>query len=128
MPDISLTTEIQTTNATINLLDGDIFCVLYKPELNIEVSDFEETRNVYEEISQGKPLKFFVEFPPYSSATAEARKWAEEHQVDCIAEAILFHGLAQRLLIKFYLMFRKQSHPVKIFTNKEAAREWLKSC
>lgn len=91
----------------------------------IEVSDFEETRKVYEDLSQGKPLKFIVVFPPFSSATADARKWAEENQVTCKAEAIIFHSLAQRILIRFYLIFRKQNHPVKIFTEQSEALNWL---
>lgn len=124
---LAIDQEIKTTNATIQLVDGNIFYVLYQPDMLIEVSDFEETRKVYEDLSQGNPLKFIVEFPPFSSATTEARKWAEEHQVDAVAEAIIFYGLAQRLLIKFYLLFRKQAHPVKLYTNRDDAFAWLKN-
>ena len=128
MDDSLIYTEtIRTKNAVIRLVDGNIFYVLYDPEITIEVSDFEETRSVYEELSKNQLLKFIVEFPPYTSATADARKWATEHQVDAVAEAIVFHGLAQRLLIRFYLRFRKQKHPVKIFLKKDEAFHWLKN-
>jgi hypothetical protein len=114
-----------TKNATIELINGEIFYVLYKPELLIEVSDFEETRSVYQKMSENGILKFLVEFPKYASATNEARKWAEDHQVDAVAEAIVFNGLAQRILIRFYMNFRKQNHPVRIFDSKENAIDWL---
>lgn len=121
------TNTIRTENAVIRLIDDNIFYVLYDPEIVIEVSDFEETRSVYEKLSENQLLKFIVEFPPYTSATADARKWATEHQVDALAEAIVFHGLAQRLLIRFYLRFRKQKHQVKIFNCNEEALNWLRS-
>ncbi|UKN02314.1 hypothetical protein K6119_02115 [Paracrocinitomix mangrovi] len=119
--------ETRTTNAYIQLIDEEIFYVLYKTDITIEISDFEETRAVYLKWSEDKPLKFLVEFPTYTTATAAARKWAEDHQVDCIAEAIVFYGLPQRLLIRFYLLFRKQNHPSKIFTYREDAVNWLKT-
>ena len=118
-------TEIQNTNSVITLINEDIFFVKYKRELNIQIADFEETRNTYHQLSQNRKLKFLVEFPEFVSVTPDARKWAEEHQVDTEAEAIVFKSLAQRIIIRFYISFRKQSHPVKIFTCKEKAVAWL---
>ncbi len=116
---------IQNKNSKIRMLDENIFYVCYHSDILIEVEDFQETSEVYENLRNGEQLRFLVEFPKHISGTAEARQWAEKNQVDCIAEAIVFNGLAQRLLIRMYLIFRVKSHPVKIFTDKESALIWL---
>jgi len=117
---------IKSANATIRMLNEDIFYVLYDEHVVIEVSDFEETSAIYQALSHDKKLKFLVEFPLHTTATPEARKWAEENQVDTSAEAIVFYGLPQRMIIRFYLIFRKQTHPVKTFGNRDKALIWLK--
>ncbi len=118
---------IQNTHSAVTLLNDNIFLVEYIRDHEIEIDDFEETRNAYHYLSKNKRLKFLVVFPDFVSVTPEARKWAEEHQVDTEAEAIVFKSLAQRIIIKFYLTFRKQQHPGKIFTSKEKAIHWLNS-
>ncbi len=117
---------IKNTNSSISLIDNDIFHVIYDKDTIISVADFQETEQVYHEVSQGKKLKFLVEFPKFVTATAEARKWAETNQVEAISEAIVFNNLGQRMLIRFYLLLRIHEHPIKIFTNKETALEWLR--
>jgi hypothetical protein len=119
--------EISQANSTVRIVDGNIFYVHYKKDITIQQSDFEETLASYNKLAKGEKLKFLVVFPEFSSATPEARKFAEDHQADCIAEAIVFRSLAQRILIKFYMMFRKQTHPVKIFTSLDTALTWLKA-
>jgi hypothetical protein len=118
---------IKNANSTIRMLDSEIFYVLYDKGIVISVDDFEETAAVYNEISEGRKLKFLVEFPAFITATADARKWAENNQVDAKAEAIVFSNLSQRLLIRFYILMRKQNHPVKVFSNKTSAQNWLES-
>ena len=118
---------IQNANSLVTLIDDNIFYVRYKRDLLIEISDFEETRNAYHELRTNGPLKFLVEFTEFVSVTPDARRWAEIYQVDTTAEAIVFKSLAQRIIIRFYVAFRRQSHPVRIFTCKEKATAWLNS-
>lgn len=118
---------IQNKNSVAQLIDGDIFYILYKENVLVEVSDFQEAIASYHTLSQGSKLKFLVEFPEFVSFTPEARIWAEENQVDLQAEAVVFKSLAQRIVIRFYSIFRKQHHPIKIFTSHEKALHWLTS-
>ncbi len=118
---------VKNTNSSISLIDEDIFYVVYDKGTIITVADFEETEQVYYKFSRGQKLKFLVEFPKFVTATAEARKWAETNQVDAHLEAIVFSNLAQRLLIRFYLLLRTNKHPIEIFTNKEKALKWLRT-
>ncbi|NOQ72088.1 MAG: hypothetical protein GQ574_08810 [Crocinitomix sp.] len=119
--------HIKNKNSNVTVIEGDIFYVIYDKGVVIKVADFEETESAYQKLSQGKKMKFLVEFPKFVSATAEARKWAELNQVDAYSEAIIFYNLGQKMLIRFYLLFRKQTHPVRTFSKREMAIEWLKS-
>jgi hypothetical protein len=118
---------IQNKSSITKIIEGDIFYILYKENVLVEVSDFQEAIASYHTLSQGSKLKFLVEFPEFVSFTPEARVWAEENQVDLQAEAVVFKSLAQRIVIRFYSIFRKQHHPIKIFTSHEKALHWLKS-
>ena len=118
---------MQNSNSNIKIVEPNIFHVRYNDNAIIDVEDFEETRAAFIEYQGEKELKFLVEFPEFVSITPEARKWAEERQVRAVAEAVVFKGLPQRILLRFYLMFRKQNHLVKTFSEVEKAVDWLRS-
>jgi hypothetical protein len=42
------------------------------------------------------------------------------------ARAIIIKNLAQRMLAKFYQIFRKDRHPLQFFSEIKAALVWLK--
>ncbi|MCB9224146.1 MAG: hypothetical protein H6582_08230 [Crocinitomicaceae bacterium] len=118
---------IKNRHSTVQLIAEDIVFVFYHENAVLEPEDFDESLAAYNEISQGRKIKALSEFGKYSSATAEARKHAETLKINCIAEAAVFHSLAQRLLLKFYILFRKQPHTLKIFQSKEEALMWLEN-
>lgn len=118
---------IKNTNSSITIIDNEIFYVLYDDDAVISIADFKETQQAYHKIGHGKKMKVLVEFPQFVTATAEARKWAETNQVEAISEAIVFNNLGQRMLIRFYLLFRIHDHPIKTFTDKEKALDWLRT-
>lgn len=118
---------IQISNATIEIIDIDICHVKFAAGIVLELEDFIETRETFEELSRDKQLKGLYEFANYTTATYEARMYAQESVIESIAGAIVFNSLAQRILVRSYYLFNKQSHPVRIFTNREKAIEWLNS-
>ena len=72
-------------------------------------------------------MKVLVEMGLHATVSAEAREYAQENKLPAVAEALVLYSLPQRLLFKFYSMFRKQSHPLAIFKDYESAEAWLKS-
>jgi hypothetical protein len=64
-------------------------------------------------------------FGQFSSISVEARKHAEAKSMPTPAQAVIIKNLAQRILAKFYHLFRKDDHPLKFFSNIEEALTWL---
>jgi hypothetical protein len=119
--------EIINTKSTVKLLDDDIVFVLYKEGAVLEIEDLNETQRAFNEISLGRPFKVLSELGDYTTLSGPARKHAETVGVLAHAEAIVFKGLAQILLLRFLETYRTQSHPMKFFKSKESALAWLKS-
>lgn len=114
-----------TANANIQIILGDIFYLCYKPDVLLELSDFKESYAAYWQLSAHRKLKVLIEFPEYTSASDEARKYATDVVVETVATAFVFKSLAQRILIRAYYLFHKSEHPIKLFTRKELALDWL---
>lgn len=118
---------IRNNNSIAKLLEGDIFYIHYLPNTYSEISDIKETFEAYKVLGNSLPLKVLVLFDEYASASREAREYGQNNKLPAIAEAVILHSLPQRILFNFYLKFRKQNHPIKLFTNKENALTWLQN-
>lgn len=125
MHDSDQTYIIQNKLSTAELLTEDIIFIYYHENAVLEAEDFDEVVAAFKELTDNKPFKALAEFGEYATATPEARKHAGEVRVNCIAEAVVFHSLAVRILLKFHILIRKQPHPFKIFENKKDAIKWL---
>jgi hypothetical protein len=63
-----------------------------------------------------------------STMTDDARVFAAENGSDYfIAAAIISNSLAIRIMVNFFNVFYKQLVPFKMFSNEEAARNWLRT-
>ena len=116
---------VQLKNSQIKILNKDIFFVLYQKDVHLELSDFKEARAIFEEWSANRNLKLLVEFPNFTSVSSQARDFAEKNPIAAIAEAIVYKSLAQRILVRFYLLVNRQNHPVRAFRNRARAIAWL---
>lgn len=120
--------RISGANFDIVDLDDGIFHIYYHDNSLLTEIDFRESLEAYDEIRKGKKFKTLVELGIYTSITPEAREYAQSKmKIEAKAEAIVINGLAQRLLVRVYQVFRKQEHPSKVFNSKEKAFEWLHS-
>lgn len=118
--------KIVLKKSTIEILDASIFYLKYDESVHIELSDFKEARDVFEEFGKTQKHKLLVEFPNYTTVSKEARELAEKDPIDAVAEAIIYKSLAQNILLRFYLLTHKQAHPVRPFKNKRKALDWLR--
>jgi len=113
--------------STVSWISQEIIYVYYEPNSVLEVADFQESLDAFNKMSRGRSLKVLSEFGPYCSATVEARKFGENIELNATHEAMVFKGLAQRLLLRFFNALRKQKHPLRFFQSKEEALKWLES-
>ena len=120
---------IKTKAFTAQMIEPGIYYAYFEPRLVLEVEDFEDSMKAYATLSQGKAVKAILEFGEYTTATNEARKYAEDNEPISIASAFIINGLAQRLLIRFYERFRRRRNkqPMRIFNNYENALKWVKT-
>lgn len=122
------TNEIyHTSKARIEIIHGNIFYLCYQRDVLLELDDFKESYAAFAEISANRKMRVIIDFPQFTSATDEARKFALDTKVEAIAAAFVFKSLAQRILLRAYYLFHKQDHPVKLFTEKTSALNWLES-
>lgn len=112
-------------NFVANLRQDGVLHYQFKAETMLEKADFEQSVQAYQELGKGQLLKVLAEFPEFSDVSNEAREYLQEREIPAIAEAVVFKGLAQRLIFNFYKYFRKPVYPIKGFNSIEAAENWL---
>lgn len=129
MPVLEEAKVVRVSKASVQNIHDDIFYVRFDSDSLIELQDVMEVQQLLDKALERRPMKILLEFAEYTSATAEARTKAAEIVVDLVAEAMVFKSLAQRLLVHAYILRLKktQKHPVKSFTSRAKAIEWLKS-
>ena len=118
---------IESETVNVYAINSDTLLFLYKAKTLIELTDLKFVLDHHSALTKEKLYKIVVEFPQFTSLTAEAREYAVAYQLPAIAEAIVIKTLAQRITARFYYMFNAQKHPVKVFTDREKAIEWLKA-
>ena len=114
-------------NFTTQLLDGGILHLRYEPNTVLEVEDFKAGMKAYEDSAKGEKIKILVELGKYTTGSSEGRKYAQENNPKAIAEALVIHSLAQRMLTRFYVLFHHGDHPIRVFEDAEKAAQWLRS-
>ncbi|WP_027420052.1 DUF7793 family protein [Crocinitomix catalasitica] len=116
---------IESKTVNVYALDMDTLLFEYKPNTLIELNDLKFAYDKYSALTKHKLHKVIIDFPQFTSLTAEAREYAVASQLPAIAEAIVFKSLAQRITARFYYMFNAKKHPVKVFNDRKNAIAWL---
>jgi len=108
----------------MRILDSGILHVTYTEGIVLEIPDIKEMQ-VQFDLLEPKPTKVLQELARYVNMSAEARKYAAEHSPDLDGIAYVIHGLAQRLLVKFYVRMWKNNKPTRVFDSATEALNWL---
>lgn len=77
--------------------------------------------------AEGKDYVFLIDARKVNSITKEARDYlaSEEGSRQIIASALVIDSKVGKLLGNFFLQINKPKIPLKLFTNKADALEWL---
>ena len=98
---------------------------------NSHTSTVEEAREVAEIISMlgnKKPVPVLRIAGKYSDIGSGVREFmaSEESQKNLVADAIVIHSLAQRIIGNFYLQVNRPRKPTRLFTSIGEAERWLR--
>jgi len=77
----------------------------------------------------GKKMAVYIQSGGYVTISCEAKgysKSAESYEY-ALAKAVLIDSFSKQLLFNFYMEFSKPTIPLKAFTSKEKAMEWLRT-
>jgi hypothetical protein len=110
----------------LKCLGDDILHFEYYDNLVITIEHVTLAYDLYLAHSNQNQMKVLLSFGEFSSITTEARQYAEKKVMPTPAQAIIIKNLAQRMLAKFYQIFRKDRHPLQFFSEIKAALVWLK--
>jgi hypothetical protein len=121
--------RITVNEATVTLRKDGIVHVLFQRRILLDVPLQMLLLNIYLEITDRKKHPFLFEGMSGIRVTAEARENAlriEEEAPGC-AYAVVAPTLAYQLIANFYLNVRKPKSPYRVFRDREAAVQWLKT-
>ncbi len=97
--------------------------------LDFDKEEAERQLKYLNNITHGKKFKVLIDATEsFHIPTNEAKEILAANDLK-IAEAILIKQTHQRIVANFYMKLtkKKQKHPIKVFSNKEKAIEWLKN-
>jgi hypothetical protein len=124
---------IKNKNSIMKVFENGVLHIIYFKNVLIEVDDIKDVKDGYNSLAKPKPMKVIVKLESGVSISLEARKCAAEHSPILTGVAYIIEGLAQRLLVKFYIRMWKIKKPVKIFNSLKTfnsfdeASDWLNS-
>lgn len=82
-----------------------------------------------ERLGNGKKMPVYIHTKHHLTITSEGRNYTTtpEGSRFALANAVLVDSFAKRILLNFYMEMNKPKIPLKSFSNKAAALEWLKT-
>ncbi len=121
----SLTRALKSLRVT----EGNILEIAYNDNINVELQDITDLLNSVQEFTKGEPFKRLMIISPKATMVKEARKYLQEEnhamRKTIIAEAVIVHSLAHKMMFNIYSKFIKDIYPSRYFTDIEEARSWL---
>lgn len=118
----------ETFTETLHLtFDGKMLTCTMIGDVEINVHHVRADYEASQEITDGKKFLCLVLTAPHSSITFKAQKESmkKEKHKNMLAQAIVTHSIAQRILGNFMIKFIKYSCPCRLFSSKEQAILWL---
>jgi hypothetical protein len=112
--------------ATIRLRVDGIVEFTQKPVV-IDINEVKECHAAMDLLQVEQPFLLLVIVPLGASSTKEAREYASQESIRnrIKAQAIVVDSLATRIMANVYMKINRPKQPIKVFSDKNAALEWL---
>lgn len=82
-----------------------------------------------DKVAHGRILKRLLIFNKHTEISKQCRAMLVKENMlrrnKISAEAIVVHSFSQKLSMLFYSIFLQNTYPVRLFTDREQAEEWL---
>ena len=120
--------EIHIEKASTCLLEDGILQITFKSGKLIQPEDLWEIKRIDEQLTGNKPYTVLVQAEELTNFSVETRQLtaSKEFKGLTIAKALLFEGLAQRIIVNFYMKVNMPYTKTKAFSEREKALEWLR--
>lgn len=119
---------IETSVAFINMIDSDILRIEYKPDVYVDLEQFDENMKAYRQLMTTERVFLLTVVNPGAEMSLEVRNLfaSKERSKFKIAEAFVISTLAHKIMADFVLRVQRPHHKISVFTTEEKAIEWLK--
>jgi hypothetical protein len=124
----SLDGKIYEDDIAVYWLENEILlCSICKP-ITRTVPMLEKSFRLIEEITNGRKVCLLTDTSVAGSGSPEAREFSLNASGNHFnAMAMISSASFSSLLVNTFMTFSSQPIPMKIFSNEEEAREWLKN-
>ncbi len=108
--------------------ENDIVHSIAKADVDVTVQRLEQTFDLIKDKFPGKRVCWISDMTSITAPGREARDYAAAEGVKFIkALALITNSVLSRTVAEIFLLVKKPSYPVRLFTNVEDAKSWLKT-
>lgn len=121
--------RIENRSSVITVIDHEIISVFIKPNMEFEISDVDDISDSIEKLREGKEALILVDVSENTTGNSEVREYSASHGAINFAKAIAYvtNSLAQKIVVNFFIILYRKHKPVRMFTSKKEAIDWLKN-
>lgn len=123
--------QVETRKATIERQGDDVLYTLYKPGVEINITDAQELDVIYTDMMRGQDYFLLADFSSKEAdISTEAQTYFSRNAriVPSVkAAAIVIGSIRARIVARFYIQYFKPLYETKIFGNVSTAQEWFES-
>lgn len=116
---------------SIQKLDDTTIEIVFREKAMIDLESIKKTYQQLHEVTGDRPHKKLIITGKYTEITKDARIFGMEENKRIAkyvkAEAMVVHSLYQKMVFNFYNQFIKSDINVRLFTDVNKAKEWLKN-
>lgn len=120
-----------TKTCTLEMIDNELIKLTYFDHVEVDLEAAKLDYSHYLNFAQDRHVKNLVVAGKYTQLSTEAMRYIqsqnESRRDKIIAEAIVVHSLAQRMLGNFYYRVLSPKYNVRMFSSEEKAMKWLDS-
>jgi len=119
---------VGTRTSNLWMLDESIIYIEKKPDVEIRLEDAIENNQVILAISKSNKWSLLIDIRSIKSISKEAREYYSDDKSmpGRCAIALLVDSYFSRIMANIFIGYSNASIPIKLFSSKEMAMEWLK--
>ncbi len=107
--------------------DDGVVNQVYDKGCVVSGEDALDALKMFQELGGGAPIRLLADIRGLKSASRESREAGDtpEYVAAMGRVAVVVGSPASRVIGNFFMRFSKPSYPTRLFTDEEAARQWL---